>query len=103
MIHPVAVFAKAVAAGLSTLGFFTFIQAASGEDLGIALEHSAGAGAFATIAVWLVLKGRVDGHSQRLDKLDDGQEAISKNLDKVGRRMAFLAGRAGFHEPPQDE
>ena len=84
---------KAAVAGLAAFGGATMAQVASGEDIGIALEHSAGAGAFATIAVWLVLKGRVDGHSEKLTSLESGQADIKTKVDEISENVAYMAGR----------
>lgn len=90
-----AVGLKAAAAGVGTLGVATLLQVVGDapEPLTTALQHSAGAGAFATVAVWLVLKGRVDGHGAQLKKLEDGQSQMAVKLEDVGEGVAYLRGR----------
>lgn len=89
-----AVGLKAAAAGVGTLGVATLLQVVGDapEPLTTALQHSAGAGAFATVAVWLVLKGRVDGHGAQLKKLEDGQSQMA--VARGRRRRCRVSPRA---------
>jgi hypothetical protein len=89
----IAVAVKAAVAGVTTLGIAALMQVASGEELGVALEHSGSAAAFATIAVWLVLKGRIESHDEKLENLKTGQASMTTTMNDISTKVTVLYDR----------
>lgn len=91
---PSALVAKSATVGAATLGLFTYLQIGVGnEDFGTALQHSTGAGAFATVAVWAILKGRLDAHAAKLKALEEGLGRIQESVGEISTNVGILLDR----------
>lgn len=94
----------ALIVGAGATGATALLQLAASEDLTSALEHSAGAGAGATVLTYFALKGRIDGAHRRitstrdelhtrLDKIDTAIDASEQTLAGVNVLLARIDER----------